>query len=74
MRRAERELDGDARAAPVRERAHRARRGAAVAALIGLAFDLLFLAVRELPATVPIALTLAILELGAIVARGRAQR
>jgi hypothetical protein len=51
-----------------------ARRGAAVAALIGLAFDLLFLAVRELPATVPIALTLAILELGAIVARGRAQR
>jgi hypothetical protein len=50
-----------------------ARRGAAVAALIGLAFDLLFLAVRELPATVPIALTLAILELGAIVARGRAQ-
>jgi hypothetical protein len=49
-----------------------ARRGAAIAASIGLAFDLLFFAVNELPATVPIALTLAILELGAIVARRRA--
>ncbi len=38
-------------------------RGAALAAVIGLAFDLLFLAVDQLPATVPIALTLAILEL-----------
>ena len=49
-----------------------ARRGAAIAAAIGLAFDLLFFAVNELPATVPIALTLAILESGAIVARRRA--
>jgi hypothetical protein len=38
-------------------------RGAALAVVIGLAFDLLFFAVDELPATVPIALTLAILEL-----------
>ncbi|HEY1855388.1 MAG TPA: hypothetical protein VGG40_12455 [Solirubrobacterales bacterium] len=38
-------------------------RGALVAALVGCAFDLLFFAVDELPATVPIALTLAILEL-----------
>ena len=37
--------------------------GAALAAVIGLAFDLLFFAVDELPATVPIALTLAVLEL-----------
>ncbi len=36
--------------------------GAALAAALALAFDLLFFAVRELPATVPIALTLAILE------------
>lgn len=39
-------------------------RGAALAALICLSFDLLFLAVDELPATVPIALTLATLEIG----------
>lgn len=38
-------------------------RGAALAALLGLAFDLLFFAVDELPATVPVALTLAALEL-----------
>lgn len=38
-------------------------RGAALAAMIGLSFDLLFFAVDELPATVPIALTLAALEL-----------
>jgi hypothetical protein len=38
-------------------------RGAALAAVVCLAFDLLFFAVDELPATVPIALTLAILEL-----------
>jgi hypothetical protein len=38
-------------------------RGAALAAAIGVAFDLLFFAVDELPATVPIALTLAALEL-----------
>jgi hypothetical protein len=48
-----------------------ARRGAAIAALIGLAFDLLFFAVNELPATVPIALTLLILEGSAVVARRR---
>ena len=38
--------------------------GAALAAAIGIGFDLLFFAVDELPATVPIALTLAVLELG----------
>jgi hypothetical protein len=38
-------------------------RGAALAAAIGIAFDLLFFVVDELPATVPIALTLAVLEL-----------
>ena len=37
--------------------------GAALAAVLCLGFDLLFFAVDELPATVPIALTLAILEL-----------
>ena len=36
--------------------------GAALAALLALTFDLLFFAVNELPATVPIALTLAVLE------------
>jgi hypothetical protein len=38
-------------------------RGAALAAVIGITFDLLFFAVDELPATAPIALTLAALEL-----------
>ena len=38
-------------------------RPAAVAASLALAFDLLFFFVAELPATVPIALTLAVLEL-----------
>jgi len=38
-------------------------RGAALAAVICLSFDLLFFAVDELPATVPIALTLAVREL-----------
>jgi hypothetical protein len=38
-------------------------RGALIAAVVGCVFDLLFFAVNELPATVPIALTLAILEL-----------
>jgi hypothetical protein len=37
-------------------------RGAALAAVIGLTFDLLFFAVDELPATVPIALTLVCCE------------
>jgi len=37
--------------------------GAALAAVVGLCFDLLFLAVDQLPATVPIALTLVALEL-----------
>jgi hypothetical protein len=37
-------------------------RGAALAAVIGLSFDLLFFAVNELPATVPIALTLLCLQ------------
>jgi hypothetical protein len=39
--------------------------GAALAAVICLSFDLLFFAVDQLPATVPIALTLAVLELRA---------
>jgi hypothetical protein len=39
-------------------------RGAALATAICLGFDLLFFAVDELPATVPIALTLAVLEFG----------
>jgi len=38
------------------------RRGVILAAILALAFDLLFFAVNELPATVPIALTLAIIE------------
>jgi hypothetical protein len=37
--------------------------GAALAAAIGIGFDCLFFAVDELPATVPIALTLAVLEI-----------
>lgn len=39
-------------------------RGAIVAAAIGIAFDLLFFAFHVLPATVPIALALAALEIG----------
>jgi hypothetical protein len=39
------------------------RTGVALAAVLVLAFDLLFFAVNELPATVPIALTLAIIEI-----------
>jgi hypothetical protein len=46
-------------------RNHRLQLGAAaLAAALALTFDLLFFAVDELPATVPIALTLAIVELG----------
>jgi hypothetical protein len=37
--------------------------GAVLAAALALSFDLLFFAVNELPATVPIALTLAVLEI-----------
>jgi hypothetical protein len=40
-------------------------RAAAIAACLALAFDLLFFFVSELPATVPIALTLGVLELSA---------
>ena len=39
------------------------RLAVALAVVLGLAFNLLFLVVDELPATVPIALTLAVLEL-----------
>lgn len=46
-------------------------RGAAVAAVIGLVFDLLFFAVDELPATLPVALTLAALELLSRASPGR---
>jgi hypothetical protein len=51
-------------------------RGAALAAIIGLSFDLLFFAVDELPSTVPIALTLAALELShrSLRSASRAQR
>jgi hypothetical protein len=41
----------------------RRRGAAALAAALALAFDLLFFAVHELPATVPIALTLCVLEI-----------
>jgi hypothetical protein len=41
------------------------RRGIALAAVLGLLFDLLFFATDELPATVPIALTLIVLDRGA---------
>jgi hypothetical protein len=44
------------------EGAHR-RGAAALAAALALAFDLLFFTVHELPATVPIALTLCVLEI-----------
>jgi hypothetical protein len=50
-----------------------ALRAAVIAAAIGLALDLLFLVVDELPATVPIALTLLTLELLALVARRRSR-
>jgi hypothetical protein len=46
-----------------------ALRGAVIVGLVGLLMDLLFLVVRELPATVPIAITLLILEAGAWRAR-----
>ncbi|MGN6588229.1 MAG: hypothetical protein ACTHKT_12295 [Solirubrobacterales bacterium] len=49
-------------------------RGAALAAVICLAFDLLFFAVDELPATVPIALTLAVLELTYRASSARSER
>jgi hypothetical protein len=49
-----------------------ARRGAAIAVVVALAMDLLFLVVAELPATVPIALTLLILQAAAVRARRRA--
>jgi hypothetical protein len=47
-------------------------RGAAIAGVVALTMDLLFLLVNELPATVPIAVTLLILEAGALGARRRA--
>lgn len=43
--------------------ARRQRRGALLVAVLALAFDLLFLAVDTLPATVPVALALALIEL-----------
>jgi hypothetical protein len=46
-------------------------RGAALAAVLCVAFDFLFFAVNELPSTVPIALTLAALEMAG---RARAER
>jgi hypothetical protein len=41
----------------------RQRRGALLVAVLALAFDLLFFAVDTLPATVPVALALALIEL-----------
>jgi hypothetical protein len=49
-----------------------ALRGAVIAGLLGLLMDLLFLIVHELPATVPVAVTLLVLEAGALRARRRA--
>lgn len=46
-------------------------RGAAIAAILCVAFDLLFFAFDELPSTVPIALTLATLELSRRTTSGR---
>jgi hypothetical protein len=46
-----------------------ALRAAALAAVLGLLMDLLFLVVHELPATVPIATTLLVLEAGALARR-----
>ena len=48
-----------------------ALRGAAIAGLVALALDLLFLVVDSLPATVPVALTLLVLEASALGARRR---
>ena len=50
-----------------------ARRGVAITALIGLAMDLLFLVVHELPATVPVALALLAIEARSFGARRRAR-
>jgi hypothetical protein len=47
--------------------------GAALAALIGVGFDFLFFAVDSLPATVPLALTLAVLEISGR-SRSRSER
>ncbi|HET7509281.1 MAG TPA: hypothetical protein VFJ65_03435 [Solirubrobacterales bacterium] len=49
-------------------------RGAALAAILCVAFDLLFFAVDELPSTVPIALTLAALELAGCASPAKPQR
>jgi hypothetical protein len=48
------------------------RRAAALTAVFALAFDLLFFVIPELPATVPVALTLIALELAGRRRRGRA--
>lgn len=52
--------DGPKSEAGVRFAAHRQLLGAALVAVLGLAFDLLFFALDTLPATVPVALALAI--------------
>ncbi len=48
--------------------------GAAIAALLGVSFDFLFFTLDTLPATVPIALTLAVLELSGRLCLRSAQR
>jgi CHASE2 domain-containing sensor protein len=50
----------------------RQRRAVLIAAGLALALDLLFFVVNQLPATVPIALTLVVLEFAAWRSRGRA--
>jgi hypothetical protein len=54
--------DGPKRGAGLPFSARRQRRGALLVAVLALAFDLLFFAVDTLPATVPVALALAVLE------------
>jgi hypothetical protein len=48
-----------------------ARRGAVICGLVALAIDLAFLVVDELPATVPVAVTLLVLEASAMASRRR---
>jgi hypothetical protein len=50
-----------------------ALRGAVIAGVLGLLMDLLFLVVHELPATVPVAITLLVLQAGALRAWRRAR-
>jgi hypothetical protein len=55
--------DGPQREAGARFSAHRQQRAAVLVAVLALAFDLLFFAVDTLPATAPVAVALALVEL-----------